>query len=60
MSSVRGGVGLPALEGVAEVVREREEERSDVRGRERELELDAEEPSVGLARIVCVVGICPN
>lgn len=51
---------MPALEGVAEVVREREEERSDVRGRERELELDAEEPSVGLARIVCVVGICPN
>jgi hypothetical protein len=56
MSSVRGGVGLAADEGVADVVRESEDERSDVSGTASELEpADVEE--LGLASIVCVVGI---
>jgi len=56
MSSVRGGVGLAADEGVADVVRESEDERSDVSGTASELE-PADVDELGLASIVCVVGI---
>ena len=49
---------MAADEGVVEVVRESEDERSDVRGTASELEPPApDDDELGLARIVCVVGI---
>lgn len=47
---------MAADEGVAEVVRESEDDRRDVRGTASELEPAAVDED-GLASIVCVVGI---